>query len=582
MRKIALLTVPLLVLGLAPLSAGPIEGAHELTIPTITPVESSDDMMMSSMDMMMDVEHTHDMGTADDMTDDVTHTHDTQTHMHDMGTADDMTDDVSHYHGEYGHTHGEEDMLNAPGHAHGFHTHVVGEVDSAENAETDDYDHYHLGGGFVDEHTHESVQAGPKVTLKGSSTLTFGIDLGTNATGFKNESEMDLTVLIISEQTAERNSVGMRDETDDLYAHIELKDFKWEVASAEGSGNTTAPSITTSLFMGPFQLETFNKPTVKVDYVDSNDDDKADGTDEDEFPGADFTDVMTEYKGPGLTLAYKLDPVMLTLGVVSEDDWIDDKPESKEKIDCHAHGDDPETKKVDENKDGKFSHTFTPKDGCKKDDEDDGNQKNAYAFIGIVNLDIGDNADLEAKVAYAHEYASGDDIGIGAIANFDLGDIKPHIAFDTAIPAGNTNIAWDVGGGVKWNLSEDEESSIRTDLMMHSPADGESVLYVAVKLVEGEGDDGALDGMGATLAVGLDDAAGDSEWNAQVAASYKVEDIKPYFDVTFGSGDKAETSFKAGLELTMIEHLTAKIEYASEDIGGADKGTVATSLKISY
>ena len=582
MRKIALLTIPLLVLGLAPLSAGPIEGAHDLTIPTITPVESSDDMMMSSMDMMMDVEHTHDMGTADDMADDVTHSHDTQTHMHDMGTADDMTDDVSHYHGEYGHTHGEEDMLNAPGHAHGFHTHVVGEVDSAENAETDDHMHYHLGGGFVDEHTHESVQAGPAVTLKGSSTLTFGIDLGTNATGFKNESEMDLTVLIIPKQTAERNSVGMRDETNDLYAHIELKDFKWEVASADHSGKTTAPSITTSLFMGPFQLKTFAGPTpLKVDYVDPNDDDKDDGTDEDEFPGADFADVITKYEGPGLTVAYKLDPVMLTLGVVSEDDWIDDDadPATEDKIDCHAHGDDPATEdKVED----ALTHTYVPKDACKTADEDDGNHENAYAFLGIVNLDIGDNADLEAKVAYAHEYASGDDIGIGAIAKFDLGDIKPHIAFDAAIPSGDANIAWDVGGGVKWNLSADEKSSIRTDLMMHSPADGESILYVAVKLVEGEGDEGALAGMGATLAVGLDDAAGDSEWNAQVAASYKVEDIKPYFDVTFGSGDKAMTSFKAGLELTMIKHLAAKIEYASENIGGDDKGTVATSLKISY
>ncbi len=562
MRKIALLTVPLLVLGLAPLSAGPIEGAHDLTIPTITPVESSDDMMMSSMDMMMDVEHTHDMGTADDMEDDETHSH-SLSHTHDMGT-DDTMDDVTHDHGEYVHTHDDEGMINAPGHGHDFHAH-------------DEAMHYHLGGFGA--HEHAAFQAGPAVELKGSSTLTFGIDLGTGATGFKNESEMDLKVTIIPEQTAERHSEGMRDETDDLYAHIELKNFKWEVASADHSGKTTAPSITTSLFMGAFQLKTFAGPTVKVDYVDPTDGDDDNGDDkEDEFPGPDFPDVEIEYKGPGLTVAYKLDPVMLSLGVVSEDDWIDDDAESKDKIDCHVHGNDPETKDVVEDRD---SHTYTPKDGCKKKDEDDGNHENAYAFIGTVNLDIGENADLEAKVAYAHEYASGYATGIGAIANFDLGDIKPHIAFDAAIPSdADANIQWDVGGGVKWNLSADEESSVSTNLMMYS-ADGESTLYVAVKLVEGEGDKGALDGMGATLAVGLDDAAGDTEWNAKVGASYKVEDIMPYFNVSFGSADE-KTSFKAGLELTMIKHLAAKIEYGSKDIGGADKGTVATSLKVSY
>ena len=224
--------------------------------------------------------------------------------------------------------------------------------------------------------------------------------------------------------------------------------------------------------------------------------------------------------------------------------------------------------------------------------EDDQNDENAYAFIGTINLAIGENADLEAKVAYAHEYTSGgivkpastnhDEIGVGAKATFNLGDITPHIAFDTAIPSGGAAIPWDVGGGVKWNLSADEKSSFRTDLMMYSPSVGDSKLYVSASLVEGEGDEGALEGMGATLTVGLDDAAGASEWNARVIGSYKVEGIKPYFDLSFGSADDAMTSFKAGLELTMIAHLTTTLQYATKDIGGTDKGEVTTALKISY
>ena len=211
-----------------------------------------------------------------------------------------------------------------------------------------------------------------------------------------------------------------------------------------------------------------------------------------------------------------------------------------------------------------------------------------------MNLDIGEDADLEAKVSYAHEYSTGgivtppstlhDEIGIGAKANFNLGDITTHVAFDTAVPSDGATIPWDVGGGVKWNLSADEKSHVSTNLMMYSPAVGDSKLYVALSLVEGDGDDGALEGMGANLTVGLDDAAGDSNWNAKVGASYKVNDIKPYFDVSFGSADEAKTAFKAGLELTMIKHLTTTIQYKSTGIGGADAdpGEVTAALKIKY
>ena len=409
------------------------------------------------------------------------------------------------------------------------------------------------------------AEGGPTATVTGNATLTWGIDLETNATGFTSAMENNFEVTIYPEQSAD---TGMMD-TGDLYAYIKLSDFKW-VADKDAS-LTTPPGIEAKLIMGAFSIKTFSSPAVKVDYVDSEDADLADGTDEDEFPGADFDDVQTEYKGLGLTVAYDIDPVVLSLGVVSENDWTDaDEGDHDFSGENHAH--DPDSGKAIK---------------VAKDTEDDINDENAYAFIGTINLAIGENADLEAKVAYAHEYTAGgyennDDIGVGAKATFNLGDITPHIAFDTSIPSGGATIPWDVGGGVKWNLSADEASSFSTNLMMFSPSVGDSKLYVSASLVEGEGDEGALEGMGATLTVGLDDAAGDSNWNARVTASYKVEGIKPYFDVAFGSADDAKTSFKAGLELTMISHLTTTLQYATEDIGGTDKGEVTTALKISY
>ena len=401
--------------------------------------------------------------------------------------------------------------------------------------------------------------------VSGLSTLTWGIDLATNSTGFTNTHEADLKITIVPEQST---NTGMMDDSDDLYAYIELNTFKWEVTSADGQGKTTPPSIVTKLIMGPLSITTYAKPEVKVDYVDSVDgaDDTGIDDKEDEFPGADFPDVATSYgSSGGVTVSYEIAPVMLSLGVVSENDWTESKPdpEFKDVAACHTHDDAGAIVK------------------CANEDKDDQNDENAYAFIGTVNLDIGDNADLEATVAYAHEYTTGDDIGIGAEATFNLGDITPVIAFDTSIPSDGDTVPWDVGGSVKWNLSADEESHVSTNLMMHSPTEGDSKLYVSMSLVEGAGDDGALEGMGAELTVGLDDAAGDSDWNAKVAASYLVEGIMPYFDVSFGSADTATTAFKAGLELTMIKHLTTTLEYASKDIE-TDKGAVTTAFKISY
>ena len=431
--------------------------------------------------------------------------------------------------------------------------------------------------GLLSLSAEEMEMMGPAVNspvtaeVSGESTLTWGIDLETNATGFTSSSTADLKITIVPKASV---NTGMMEDSDDLYAYIELNDFKWVANDADGVA-VTKPGVVTKLIMGAFSIKTFSGPTVKVDYVDSNDDDKADGTDEDEFPGADFADVAVGYGGMGLTVAYDIDPVMLSLGVVSENDWTESKEADKDTLACHTHKED----------DG--SVVACP--GVQKDDQND---ENAYAFIGTVNLDIGENADLEAKVAYAHEYTSGglvtpastnnDEIGIGAKANFNLGDITPHIAFDTAIPSGGDTIPWDVGGGVKWNLSADEKSSISTNMMMYSPAEGDSKLYLSMSLVEGDGDDGALEGMGATLTVGLDDAAGDSNWNARVKAHYLVEGIKPYFDVAFGSADDAKTSFMAGLELTMISHLTTTVQYASKDIGGTDKGAVTTAVTIKY
>ena len=97
------------------------------------------------------------------------------------------------------------------------------------------------------------AEGGPTATVSGNATLTWGIDLETNATGFTSEMENNFEVTIYPKQSAD---TGMMD-TGDLYAYIKLSDFKW-VADKDAS-LTTPPGIEAKLIMGAFSITTIQQ-----------------------------------------------------------------------------------------------------------------------------------------------------------------------------------------------------------------------------------------------------------------------------------------------------------------------------------
>jgi hypothetical protein len=88
------------------------------------------------------------------------------------------------------------------------------------------------------------AEGGPTATVSGNATLTWGIDLETNATGFASAMENNFEVTIYPKQSAD---TGMMD-TGDLYAYIKLSDFKW--VADKDAALTTAPGIEAKLIMG--------------------------------------------------------------------------------------------------------------------------------------------------------------------------------------------------------------------------------------------------------------------------------------------------------------------------------------------
>jgi hypothetical protein len=424
----------------------------------------------------------------------------------------------------------------------------------------DEVQHDHLGGLVYHNHADTTgvfQESAAGIQLEGSTSVTFGINLNTNATGFRNTTTADLRFTF-----PERSTDRKGDALGQISAEIALKDFQY-VVDSDGGTNTTAPQIEAKVNVGEtFSIETFN--TVGIDYVNKD----AGGKTAIDLKGA-----------GGLEVGYQIAPVILKVGVISRGDWVDDDPPAAE---------------ITHDADGE--HVITP-----VMDTDDGNVANAYAFLGTFGLDVGDQDessdpdDIEIKFSYPHEYPAGEDqIGIGAKAAFDLGDVEPSIMFDGQIPSGDEGIPWDVGAGLTWNLVG--KSSFAATMAMHIPAAGESTVGAKVTLIEKEernpdgtpkaGEDGGLQGLGATLAFSLIDLTSDSNtWDLKVEAFYwdPNGEIKPYFEVGIDSAGQ-KLPFKAGLELQVIDLVTTTFEYASTDLIGddSDKGAVTVGMVVGY
>lgn len=141
-----------------------------------------------------------------------------------------------------------------------------------------------------------------EASISGSATLSWGIDLDTQATGFNNKADLSLTFPLLAKGTKSKGADG------DVYGYIEFKDLEWKMVSTDLAAPAQTPtgSITAKLVFKPFELSVYNKPSLAINKA------------------AEISDGEVEYAGVGMSgtaLKYISDSLTASVKVLSDNDW---------------------------------------------------------------------------------------------------------------------------------------------------------------------------------------------------------------------------------------------------------------------
>lgn len=208
---------------------------------------------------------------------------------------------------------------------------------------------------------------GTNFVISGEATATAGYDIDDEQFGFKNESESDIKIEFVAEQSTDNaEMVGM----EGWVGSIELKDFKIIIDSAEEDSDpyvkahkatadgvckddasktykvddyitlaclgeddkrgharsklvVTAPEITATLKNGPLWMQIFDAPANEADLIahveDDEDDDRAAESHDD------GKDVGLDLAGAGVKVGYTTDDLSIAVGLTSDEAYDSDK-----------------------------------------------------------------------------------------------------------------------------------------------------------------------------------------------------------------------------------------------------------------
>jgi hypothetical protein len=141
------------------------------------------------------------------------------------------------------------------------------------------------------------------ISVTGSASVTWGVDLNTNATGFLNAGSSSVTLTLIDEGD------GVTGGDDGLYGEITLTDWSMDITDSTVSG--TGGSVDAKIVVSPLEIIIYAAPGMSwgnVTIVEAGDPDVAPA-----LAGANTIG--------GLTLVLPVDPATIDVYVVSDGDW---------------------------------------------------------------------------------------------------------------------------------------------------------------------------------------------------------------------------------------------------------------------
>jgi hypothetical protein len=146
------------------------------------------------------------------------------------------------------------------------------------------------------------------VDISGSASVTWGVDLNTNATGFLNAGSSDVTLTLIDEGS------GTTGGDDGLYGEITLEDWSMEIDTDETGTTTlsgTAGDVSAKIVVSPLEILIYTAPSMSwgnATVIETGDPDVA--------PALAAANTIG-----GVTLVLPVDPATIDVYVVSDGDW---------------------------------------------------------------------------------------------------------------------------------------------------------------------------------------------------------------------------------------------------------------------
>lgn len=358
--------------------------------------------------------------------------------------------------------------------------------------------------------------------LSGSATMTFGVDLNTNATGFRNEASADLVVTVVAKATGE-NAGSM----DNLYGKIVIKDYQLKVSPGDGVTGSDG-TVEAFIVISPATVKIYAAPGFamnKAAAIESGNEVEIQTA----LANVDGTSIN------GITITIPVSPLTLAIKVASDGDWTE-------------------------------------------------NVNNNYVAGADITVDVAP-IKVEAGLVYGWFSAAQLGLSAKATLTLAdvVNGLVASFALDANDGSGSFDI--DTLTTLTLNISEANADDKKANLAVNAffaPSTPQADMDVSVAFTEPTAG-GLADMLGATVTLQLLDVLATLAWNVDVTGEYNTGDVKPYFG--FGYGSDSIFNLNVGVVLmaglTGIDNTTVTIDYVSTDLS-ADNGILTVATKVAY
>lgn len=357
------------------------------------------------------------------------------------------------------------------------------------------------------------------VAVTGSASVTFGVDLDTNYTGFANDASSTLKITLVDKAS------GTTGGDDGLYGEITLKDWQAS-ASATDTITVTPGTVSAKIVVDPVSIKIYSAPSFSLDMAPTIDS----GTVEGDIKTG-ITATGTNAIG-GVTISIPAGPATIDIKAASDGDWLTNANND------YAVGADVSVEAGPATIDVGFLYGWLGAAAI-------GVSLGAEVDVAPATITLGFDGDASVSGAFAFDIAAG---AVVALSDANADDDATEVSLDAYVYTGGAELDLDVALG----FTEPEAGGLA------------DMLY-------------------ADLTIELLDVVAALAWNVDVSGGYDTGDVDPYFGFGYGSDSIFDLNVGVVLKsgLTGIDNTAVTLDYVSTDLSN-DNGVITVEAKITY